>query len=161
MSHSRSQTSWGVYSPRGCVLASFPTEDDARAAIAELEAAGFDGDDVVYQSAEEVCQRATFDVVHSGLLARIGQEVNLAKARRALAQEGHPFVAVYAPGAAATRLVADIASHWHADCAQKFGRLIIEELIESDGGRQVSESPDTGLDFQRRPSQRAILPAAH
>ncbi len=159
MSHSRSQTSWGVYSPLGCVLASFPTEDDARAAIAELKAAGFDGDDVDYQSAEEVRRRATFDIVHSGLLARIGQEVNLAKARRELALEGHPFVAVYAPGAAATRRVAEIARHWHADCAQKFGRLIIEELIETDGGRQVSESPDTGLDFQRRPSQPAILPA--
>ena len=160
MSHSRSQTSWGVYSPLGCVLASFPTEDDARAAIAELKAAGFDGDDVVYQSAEEVRRRATFDIVHSGLLARIGQEVNLAKARRERAQEGHPFVAVYAPGTAAAQRVAEIARHWHADCAQKFGRLIIEELIESDaGGRQVSESPDTGLDFQWRPSQPTISPA--
>ncbi len=155
MSHSRSQTSYGVYSPLGCVLASFPTEDDARAAIAELKAAGFAGDDIVYQSAEQVRLRAIYDIGHSSLLAHIGQELNLAKARRELAEEGHSFVAVYAPGGAAARRVADIARHCNADGAQKFGRMIIEEMIESDGGRQVRESPDTGLDFQWRRSREA------
>ncbi|HEY8976491.1 MAG TPA: hypothetical protein VIN75_19920 [Burkholderiaceae bacterium] len=151
MNHSKSRTSYGVYSPLGCVLASFPTEGDARAAIAELEAAGFAAEDVEFQSAEEVRLRATHDIHNSGLLARIGQEVNLAKSRRALAEQGHPFVAVYAPGAVATRSVAEIARHCHADFAQKFGRLIVEELIESEtGGRQVPESPDTGLDFHWR-----------
>ena len=151
MIHSKSQSSYGVYSPLGCVLASFPTEDNARAAIAELRAAGFAAEDVVYQSAEEVRLRASRPELWMSWIARIGQEVNLAKSRRALAEEGHPFVAVYAPGADATHCAAEIARHCHADFAQKFGRLIVEELIESEAdGRQVSESPDTGLDFQWR-----------
>src|ERR1700740_2279967 len=112
MNHSRSQTSYGVYSPQGCVLASFPTEDNARAAIAELRAAGFEDDHVGFQSAEEVRWRAIHDIHNSGLLARIGQEVNLAKSRRALAEEGHPFIEVYAPDAAAAHCVGALARHW-------------------------------------------------
>jgi hypothetical protein len=147
MNENNSQTAYGVFKPVGHVLASFPTERDARSAVDALKQAGFP--DVAYYSADEVCERAERDIERAGVLATIGQELNLVKQQRDLAREGHPFVSVLAPEDDAARRAADIVARYHADRAQKFGRLIIEELIEPGSGqRQVSESVDTGLDPQ-------------
>ena len=147
MNDSNSQTAYGVFKPVGHVLASFPTERDARSAVEALKEAGFP--EVAYYSADEVRERAERDINRAGLLASIGQELNLVKQQRDLAEEGHPFVSVLAPEDEAARRAADILARYHADRAQKYGRLIIEELIEPGSGqRQAKESPDTGLDPQ-------------
>jgi hypothetical protein len=158
-----SQTAYGVFKPVGHVLASFPTESDARAAIAALKQAGFADGDVAYYSAEEVRARAQRDIENAGILANIGQELNLVKAQRDLAEEGHPFVSVRAPEDAAARQVGDIVRRYKADRAQKYGHLIIEELIEPGSGqRQVAESPDRGLDPQTRLGHEAgVGPSTH
>jgi len=144
-----SQSAYGVFKPVGHVLASFPTEDDARAAISELQDAGFG--EVQYFPAEDVRVRAERDIASSGVLANIGQELNLVKQQRDLAEQGHPFVSVRASRDDEARRVGDIVARHHADRAQKFGHLIIEELIEpGTGQRQVAESPDRGLDPQTR-----------
>ena len=147
MNNSNSQTAYGVFKPVGHVLASFPSERDARSAVEALQKAGFPN--VAYYPAEEVLERAERDIRNSGVLANIGQELNLVKQQRDLAEQGHPFVSVLAPEDDAARRAADIVARYNADRAQKFGRLIIEELIEPGSGqRQAKESPDTGLDPQ-------------
>ena len=147
MNNSNSQTAYGVFKPVGHVLASFPTEGDARSAVEALRTAGFP--DVAFYPAAEVLERAERDIRNSGVLANIGQELNLVKQQRDLAEQGHPFVSVLAPEDDAARRAADIVARYNADRAQKFGRLIIEELIEpGTGQRQAKESPDTGLDPQ-------------
>ena len=149
MNNSNSQTAYGVFKPVGHVLASFPTERDARSAVEALKQAGFPN--VAFYPASEVLERAERDIKNSGVLANIGQELNLVKQQRDLAEEGHPFVSVLAPEDDAARRAADIVARYNADRAQKFGRLIIEELIEpGTGQRQAKESPDTGLDPQTR-----------
>ena len=147
MNNSNSQTAYGVFKPVGHVLASFPSESDARQAVDALEQAGFA--DVAFYPAAEVLERAERDIDNAGMLASIGQELNLVKQQRDLAEKGHPFVSVLAPEDDAARRAADIVARYNADRAQKFGRLIIEELIEPGSGqRQANESPDTGLDPQ-------------
>ena len=149
MNDSNSQTAYGVFKPVGHVLASFPTERDARSAVEALKQAGFPN--VAFYPASEVRERAERDIANAGVLASIGQELNLVKQQRDLAEEGHPFVSVLAPEEEAARRAADIVARYNADRAQKFGRLIIEELIEpGTGQRQARESPDTGLDPQTR-----------
>ncbi len=149
MNDNNSQTAYGVFKPVGHVLASFPTERDARSAVEALKQAGFPN--VAFYPASEVLERAERDIRNSGVLANIGQELNLVKQQRDLAEEGHPFVSVLAPEDDAARRAADIVARYNADRAQKFGRLIIEELIEpGTGQRQAKESPDTGLDPQTR-----------
>ena len=149
MNDNNSQTAYGVFKPVGHVLASFPTERDARSAVEALKQAGFPN--VAFYPASEVLERAERDIRNSGVLANIGQELNLVKQQRDLAGEGHPFVSVLAPEDDAARRAADIVARYNADRAQKFGRLIIEELIEpGTGQRQAKESPDTGLDPQTR-----------
>jgi hypothetical protein len=149
MNNSNSQTAYGVFKPVGHVLASFPTERDARSAVDALKQAGFA--DVAFYPPDEVRERAERDIANAGVLASIGQELNLVKQQRDLAEQGHPFVSVLAPEDDAARRAADIVARYNADRAQKFGRLIIEELIEPGSGqRQAKESPDTGLDPQTR-----------
>jgi hypothetical protein len=149
MNNSNSQTAYGVFKPVGHVLASFPNERDAHAAVEALKTAGFP--DVAYYPPEDVLERTERDIRNSGVLANIGQELNLVKQQRDLAAQGHPFVSVLAPEDDAARRAADIVARYNADRAQKFGRLIIEELIEpGTGQRQAKESPDTGLDPQTR-----------
>ena len=154
MNENNSQTAYGVFKPVGHVLASFPTERDARSAVDALKQAGFP--EVAYYTPDEVCERAERDIERAGVLASIGQELNLVKQQLDLAREGHPFVSVLAPEDDAARRAADIVARHHADRAQKFGRLIIEELIEPGSGqRQSKESPDTGLDPQTRSGDEA------
>jgi len=149
MNDSNSQTAYGVFKPVGHVLASFPSEHDARAAVDALKQAGFA--EVAFYPADEVRERAERDIANAGVLAGIGQELNLVKQQRELAEQGHPFVSVLAAEDDAARRVADIVVRYNADRAQKFGRLIIEELIEpGTAPRQTNESPDTGLDAQTR-----------
>jgi hypothetical protein len=149
MNESNSQTAYGVFKPVGHVLASFPSERDAHQAVDALKEAGFP--EVAFYPAREVLERAERDIQNAGMLASIGQELNLVKQQRDLAEEGHPFVSVLAPEDDAARRAADIVARFNADRAQKFGRLIIEELIEPGSGqRQAKESPDTGLDPQTR-----------
>ena len=61
------------------------------------------------------------------------------------------------------RRAGDIVARYNADRAQKFGRLIIEELIEpGTGQRQAKESPDTGLDPQTHSGRESGTgPLAH
>jgi hypothetical protein len=149
MNNDSSQTAYGVFKPVGHVLASFPTEGDARSAVEALRRAGFA--DVAFYPAEEVRERAERDIANAGVLAGIGQELNLVKQQRDLAQRGHPFISVLAPEDVAARRAAEIVARCNADRAQKFGELVIEELIEpGTGQRQSNESPDTGLDPQTR-----------
>jgi hypothetical protein len=149
MAHSDTHTAFGVTKPVGYVLVSFPTEDDARAAIPELRDAGFEDGDLHYYSPAQMKAQAEADMHNAGILADIGQELNLVRAHHELAEAGHAFLSVRAPEEAQARKVADIARHHGADRAQKYGTLMIEELIEpGTGERQVAESPDRGLDPQ-------------
>jgi hypothetical protein len=161
MNDSNSQTAYGVFKPVGHVLASFPTERDARSAVDALKQAGFPV--VAFYPAAEVRERAERDIANAGLLASIGQELNLVKQQRDLAEQGHPFVSVLAPEDDAARRAADIVARYNADRAQKYGHLIIEELIEpGTGQRQAKESPDTGLDPQTHSGHEAGTgPLAH
>ncbi len=154
MNDSNSQTAYGVFKPVGHVLASFPSERDARSAVEALQLAGFAH--VAFYPAQEVLERANRDIANSGVLANIGQELNLVKQQRELAEKGHPFVSVLAEKDDEARRAGDIVARYNADRAQKYGSLIIEELIEPGSGqRQAKESPDTGLDAQTRSGNEA------
>ena len=48
-------------------------------------------------------ERAERDIANAGVLAGIGQELNLVKQQRELAVRGHPFVSVLAPEDEAAR----------------------------------------------------------
>lgn len=140
---------YGVFKPVGHVLASFPDEEAARSAIADLDAVGVAAAERHFFSADEVREQSARDIEGASTLASIGQELNLVKAHHELASQGHPFVAARARDDDQARAIADAFARHGADRAQYYGTFIIEELIEpGTGEQQVSESPSRGLDAQ-------------
>jgi hypothetical protein len=142
-------TSHGVFKPVGHVVISFPNQDDLRAATQALRACALDDAAFTVYTAEEMQGQARADIARAGSLASLGQELNLVKAHLALAELGYHFLVVQASDDEMAQRIADTAKTFHAERAQRYGSLIIEELIEHpDDEPQVAESPDRGLDAQ-------------
>lgn len=140
---------FGVFKPVGHVVISFREASDMQGAADALAAGGFGPDDIVRYGPQEMATQIREQMAKASPLASIGQEMNLVKAHLALAEEGYSWLIVKASGDDEARRVAEVARRFHAERAQKYGRLIIEELIEHAGDeRQVAESPDRGLDAQ-------------
>lgn len=103
-------------------------------------------------------RQADIDIEQAGVLAGIGQELNLVKAHRELAAQGSSFIVVKAPKDEDAQRVAELARRFGASRAQRYGHLMIEELIEPGSGEtQVSESPDRGIDSQTRSGREASV----
>ena len=149
MSSTDRPESFGVFKPVGHVIVALPTEADARGAMTALLSDGFEPADIVSYSPEQMQRQADIDIEQAGVLAGIGQELNLVKSHRELAARGHSFLVVRAPKDEQAQRVATIARRFNASRAQSYGHLMIEELIEvGSGENQVAESPDRGLDAQ-------------
>ena len=142
-------TSFGVFKPVGHVVVAFAPGTDLDAVCRELAEQGFDADAVQQLSPAQMIEQADGDIARASPMAAIGQELNLVKAQRELAVIGHSFLVVEAPKDEQAGRVAAVAERHGATRAQHYGRWLIEELIGvGTTDRQVSESPDRGLDAQ-------------
>ena len=140
---------FGVFKPIGHVVVSFPDDADLQAAAADLASAGFSAKDVVRYSPAQMKAQVQSDIASASPLASIGQEMNLVKAHGSLAEQGYSFLVVHAPEDEQAEQVARIARAHHAERAQKYGRLVIEDLIDAGTGEtQTFESPARGLDAE-------------
>lgn len=147
-------TSYGVFKPVGSVVVSFPSAADADAATADLSAAGIGASDITRYSPEEMTAQVEHDLANASALSGVGQELNLVRAHGELARQGSSFLVVKASDQDLIDSVAEIAVRHHASRAQRYGRLLIEELISVGvSDKQVAESNDKGLDAQT-PSSR-------
>jgi len=150
---------YGVFKPVGHVIVALPSEQDAQGAQAALLQEGFAAADIAHYTPEQMKRQADIDIDQAGVLAGIGQELNLVRAHRELAEKGHSFLVVLAPKDEQAQRVATIVQRFNATRAQSYGHLMIEELIEvGSGERQVAESPDRGLDAQTRSGHEAGNP---
>ena len=138
---------FGVFKPVGHVVMSFKSDSDLEAAMQALLARGFAASEFVRYSPAQMTAQVDLDLQHATPLASLGQELNLVKAHRALAERGYGFLVVHAPDDLLRQRVAAIARLTHARTARSYGRFIIEELIDpAPGENQVFESPARGLD---------------
>ena len=123
--------SFGVFKPVGHVVIAFPAAADLQAAVSVLAEQGLAGAGLTRYTPDEMVRQVDADIQSASLLASMGQELNLVKAHRALAER-----------------IAGVARLHHAVVAQNYGRFIIEELISPPTGEpQVFESPARGLDL--------------
>jgi hypothetical protein len=142
---------YGVFKPVGHVVVSFASAADAQGAAAALRDDGFTDDDVTAYAPQAMLAQADTDIDRAGPAAGLGQELNLVRAHRELAAKGYHFLVVRATSDERAQAIASTARRFNAERAQRYGRLIIEELIEPGNGEpQVAESPDRGLDSQTR-----------
>ena len=139
--------SFGVFKPVGHTVIAFRSEAQVHAAVSALLGQGFASEALVRYTPAEMVAQVDAQEQAASPLASLGQELNLIKAHRALAQSGCSFLVVHAPDDAQAERVADLARSMKAAAAQRYGSLLIEELIErAPGENQVFESPDRGLD---------------
>jgi hypothetical protein len=139
--------SFGVFKPVGHIVISVPGAEQAAAAADAIGRAG--ATDVRRYSDREMIEQIDRDLEHASGVASVGQEVNLVKAHRALAERGYHWLVVRAADDEQARRIADAARGAGAETAQHYGRFVIEELIQHAGDLpQVGESPDRGLDPQ-------------
>jgi hypothetical protein len=146
------ERSFGVFKPVDHVVISFPSAAQADAAMQALAKAGQQGEPAVRRLTDrQMVAQIDNDLEQASALAAVGQEVNLIKAHRELAERGYHWLVVHAPDKDQARQVAHIAQTHGAERAQHYGNFIIEELIDRDraGSKpQVAESPDRGLDAE-------------
>lgn len=148
----------GAFKPVGHVVIAFPPDVDLDAVQRALMEAGRPADAIVRMSSAQMIEQADHDLATASPIAAVGQELNLIRAHRELAASGHSFLVVAARDDT-VESVANVARRFHATRAQRYGRFIIEELVEvGSGENQVGESPDRGLDAQtlsgREPDRR-------
>ena len=140
--------SFGVFKPVGHTLLVFRSAEVTQSAAAALQADGFAQAALVHYSPAEMLAQVDAELPKAGVLASIGQELNLIKAHRALAVKGCHFLVVHTPDGAAVLRVTAIARRFNAVAAQHYGHFLIDELIETVTPlHQVFESPDRGLDI--------------
>lgn len=147
MNKSDPPRSFGVFKPVGHTVLVFPDAHALEQAVSKLVAAGLsDGSETRYTPQEMQAQVAS-DLANAGVLAHVGQELNLVKVHGQLAERGCHFLVVPTDSDAAARQAADVARSGGAVAAQHYGTLLVEDLIDpADGKDQVFESPDRGLD---------------
>ncbi len=142
---------FGVFKPVGHVIAAFRTAADQQAAAQALLQQGFAASALMRFTPDEMKARVDADMKGASALASLGQELNLVKAHRALAESGCYFLVVHAPDDDLAERVAVVAREMKAVAAQRYGRFIIEELVEqAPGEAQVFESPERGLDIETK-----------
>jgi hypothetical protein len=141
--------SFGVFKPVDHVVISFPTAAQASSTATALNAAGFVGQAVRHYTDRQMIEQIDHDIARASPLASIGQELNLVRAHRELAEQGYHWLVVHVGDDAQAQQVAELSQREGAERAQHYGHFIVEELIERPGNlAQVGESPDRGLDAQ-------------
>ena len=143
------ERSFGVFKPVGHLVISFPRAEAASAAAQAMQAAGLAAGEIRPYTDRQMIEQIDSDIAHASALAAVGQELNLVRAHRALAEQGYHFLVVHIPDNLSAQQLADLARDHGALRAQRYGSFIIEEMIQRpDQLPQVGESPDRGLDAQ-------------
>ncbi len=147
MNKSDPPRSFGVFKPVGHTVLVFPEADALEQAASKLAAAGLsDGSETRY-TPQEMQAQVEADLANAGVLADIGQELNLVKVHGQLAHRGCHFLVVRTDKDAVARQVAEVARAGGAVAAQHYTTLLVEDLIDpAEGKNQVFESPERGLD---------------
>ena len=149
MDKSNPPTSFGVFKPVDHVVLALENAAVAKEVTTQLLALGFSAADVVHYTPQEMKNQVDANVLTASALASLGQDLNLVKAHRALAEQGCSFLVVYAPQPEQVQQIQTLANAVGAKSAQRYGSLIVEELLDAPGDqRQVFESPDRGLDTE-------------
>ena len=147
MNKSTHPTSFGVFKPVGHIVVALATQTQADALASSLRASGFTGTELIQYTAQEMIDQVAADLLTASPLASLGQDLNLIKAHRALAEGGSCFLVVQASNPEQVERVTALAKTIPAQSAQRYGSLIVEKLLTpAVGERQMFESSDTGLD---------------
>jgi hypothetical protein len=121
--------SFGTFKPIGHVVVAMPDDERAARAVRDLRAAGFAEGDILEYSAAEEDDEMDRMLSKASDFAGFGYEVALMRKYQALAREGASWLIVFAPEDSQHQRVADVVRGHGALMAEKYHRLVIEDLL--------------------------------
>ena len=121
--------SFGAFKPVGHVVVAMPDDERAAAAVRGLRAAGFEAEDILEYTAAEEDDEMDRMLQNASDLAGFGYEVSLMRRYQELAKEGASWLIIYAPEDDRASRVAEVTKSHGALMAEKYHRLVIEDLI--------------------------------
>jgi hypothetical protein len=121
--------SFGVLKPVGHVVIGFGRGEERDAAAAALRQRGFGDADLVPFEADEMHAQLQEQLGHASGAAGFGYEIVLANHYRDLAHDGHVWLIVRAGNDARSAVVADIARAHGAVLADRYGTLVVEQML--------------------------------
>ncbi len=121
--------SFGTFKPIGHVVVAMPDDEHAARAVGDLRAAGFAADDILQYSAAEEDDEMDRMLAKTSDFAGFGYEVALMRKYQALAKEGASWLIVFAPEDSQHQRVAEVVRAHGALMAEKYHRLVVEDLI--------------------------------
>lgn len=127
--HADMLTMAGVFYPTGYVFAMFPTEADARRIGHAVEDARLSQQPVLLLSPQDILEKVVRTVGSADIpLPSAGTEAATVRQYAALAGQGQWALMVHAPDAESTAAVMDIVRTAPFSFAEKYRRLVIEDL---------------------------------
>jgi hypothetical protein len=130
---------FGVFAPVGYLILAFQEDSDAAHAREALLTGGYDDDEILRFSGQQVIAdiEGTRDDV--SILAYLGAELAYQRQQLEYAKQRCTFLVVYAPTEAETTRVLNVARRFRARLAHKYNRLTVEEIpIGSAASRKAS-----------------------
>jgi hypothetical protein len=121
--------SLGAFKPIGHVVVAMPDDRSAGAAVQALMQQGFERDDILEYSAAEENDEMDRMLQHTSDFAGFGYEVTLMRKYKELAARGASWLIVFAPEDEHAERVAGAVRGHGALLAEKYHRLVIEDLL--------------------------------
>lgn len=120
----------GVFYPTGYLFVMLPTQEDAaRLAQALRGDGGCDEDDLMLLKPETILGEISHSVRSDGnVFPSVGSEAATVRRYDELARQGHCALMIHAPSALQTERVMEIVHRSPFSCAEKYRRLVIEDM---------------------------------
>jgi hypothetical protein len=119
----------GTFKPVGHVIVALPDDAQAAAAAQALRDAGFQAEDILQYTADEERTQLDDMLDHASDFAGFGYEITLMRRYKELADQGAGWLLVYAPDEEKTDKVAEVVQRFGALAAEKYHRLVVEDLL--------------------------------
>lgn len=130
---------FGIFTPVGYLILAFREQTDATQARDALLTGGYESDEIMWFSSEQVVADIENNRDNVSPLAHLGTELGYQEEQLKYAEQGYTFLVVYAPSEAETARVLNVARRYGARLAHKYNRLTIEEIpMGTDVARRAS-----------------------
>jgi hypothetical protein len=124
-----SMTQFGVFYPRGYIVAAFASRQDAERVRRELLIGGYDEQDCELLASDQVEQMAKQSLSeNNGFLARLGKSDEAVRRHLQAAEKGATFLLIYAPGDLDAERAMNVVRRVPFKFAHQYHRLAIEVL---------------------------------
>ncbi|WP_298928293.1 RNA-binding protein [uncultured Ramlibacter sp.] len=122
-------TMGGVFYPTGHMFLMFPSRDDAAKASQALLDNGYSGESISFVTPEQIRDNIARTIGDADMqMPSAGTEADTVRMYSQLASQGHHALMVHAPKAEQSEHVMDLLQSHPISYAQKYRRLVIEDL---------------------------------